>query len=181
MRFRPLLTVSARLTAYGSSDTCSVVHSQNEAIGAARSMERRESTTSQHYRLNLVTEDSGKTVTAITWQKVPVPGAMTTHPGVHCLRTDGLAWYEEKLWRTYTMLTDLEGMFRSLKSELGLRPIHQHKKVRSEEHLFITMLALPVRSVPARETQGRGNHGQLDDSAGHPLRTRPGHRDLQSA
>ena len=96
---------------------------------------------SQHYQVNLVTDHSGKTVTAITWQKVPVPGTMATHPGVYCLRTNELAWDEEKLWRTYTMLADLESVFRSLKSELGLRPIYHHKEVRSDGHLFITVLA----------------------------------------
>jgi hypothetical protein len=75
------------------------------------------------------------------WQKVPVPGTMATHPGVYCLRTNELAWDEEKLWRTYTMLTDLESVFRSLKSEFGLRPIYHHKEVRSDGHLFITVLA----------------------------------------
>ena len=96
---------------------------------------------SQHYQVRLVTEESGKTVMAITWQKVPVPGTMATHPGVYCLRTNELAWDEEKLWRTYTMLTDLESVFRSLKGELGLRPIYHHKEVRSDGHLFITVLA----------------------------------------
>ena len=96
---------------------------------------------SQHYQVHLVTAESGKTVTAITWQKVPVPGTMATHPGVYCLRTNELAWDEEKLWRTYTMLTDLESVFRSLKSELGLRPIHHHKELRSDGHLFITVIA----------------------------------------
>ena len=32
-----------------------------------------------------------------------------------------------KLWRTYMMLTDLEAVFRSLKSELGLRPVYHLK------------------------------------------------------
>ena len=96
---------------------------------------------SQHYQINLVTEETGKTVTAITWQKVPVAGTMATHPGVYCLRTNELAWDEERLWRTYTMLTDLESVFRSLKSELGLRPLYHHKEERSDGHLFITVLA----------------------------------------
>ncbi len=97
--------------------------------------------TSQHYRVDLVTEDSGKIVTAITWQRVPVEGTMATHPGVYCLRTNELAWDEERLWRTYTMLTDLESVFRSLKSELGLRPVYHQKEDRSDGHLFITVLA----------------------------------------
>ena len=96
---------------------------------------------SQHYQIDLVTENAGKTVSAITWQKVPVPGTRATHPGVYCLRTNELAWDEERLWRTYTMLTDLESVFRSLKGELGLRPIYHHKEGRSDGHLFITVLA----------------------------------------
>lgn len=45
------------------------------------------------------------------------------------------------LWNTYTMLTDLEAVFRSLKSELGLRPIHHQITDRVSGHLFITVLA----------------------------------------
>jgi hypothetical protein len=136
---------------------------------------------SQHYQVHLVTEEAGQTVTAITWQKVPVPGTMATHPGVYCLRTNELTWDEERLWRTYTMLTDLESVFRSLKSELGLRPIYHHKEVPLGRTSVHHRARLPVRSVPARETQGRGNPRQLGHPAGHPLRTAPGDLDLQSA
>ncbi|MEF8732813.1 MAG: IS1634 family transposase [Candidatus Accumulibacter meliphilus] len=97
--------------------------------------------TSQHYTVNLVTDESGKRVTGITWQKVPREGSQATHPGVYCLRTNQLDWDEERLWRTYTLLTDLESVFRSLKSELGLRPIYHHKEDRADGHLFITVLA----------------------------------------
>ncbi len=40
------------------------------------------------------------------------------------------------------MLTDLEAVFRSLKSELGLRPVYQHKEERADGHLFIYYLVL---------------------------------------
>ena len=39
------------------------------------------------------------------------------------------------------MLTDLQSVFRSLKGELGLRPIYHHKEVHSDGHLFITVRA----------------------------------------
>jgi hypothetical protein len=42
-----------------------------------------------------------------------------THPGVYCLRSNEVTWDEATLWQTYTMLTDLEAVFRSLKSELN--------------------------------------------------------------
>ncbi|WP_299158416.1 hypothetical protein [Accumulibacter sp.] len=57
------------------------------------------------------------------------------------MRTNQLDWDEERLWRTYTLLTDLESVFRSLKSELGLRPVFHHKEERADGHLFITVLA----------------------------------------
>lgn len=109
-----------------------------ERIGRLKQKSRGAS---QHYTIDLVTEDSGKMVTAITWQKAWVSGTMAAHPGVYCLRTNELVWDEEKLWRTYMMLTDLESVFRSLKSELGLRPMYHHKEERSDGHLFITVLA----------------------------------------
>ncbi len=38
------------------------------------------------------------------------------------------------------MLTDLEAVFRSLKLELGLRPVYYQKEDRAEGHLFITVV-----------------------------------------
>ena len=96
---------------------------------------------SQFYTVTLLTDESGKKVTALTWEKALREGSRATHPGVYCLRTNELAWDEERLWRTYTLLTDLESVFRSLKSELGLRPVFHHKEERADGHLFITVLA----------------------------------------
>ena len=39
------------------------------------------------------------------------------------------------------MLTDLESVFRSLKGELGLRPVFHSTEDCSDGHLFITVLA----------------------------------------
>lgn len=95
----------------------------------------------QHYRIELTPDKTGENVTGLTWERVPVAGSQLTHPGVYCLRTNELHWDEATLWQTYTMLTDLEAVFRSLKSELGLRPVYHHKEDRAEGHLFITVLA----------------------------------------
>lgn len=109
-----------------------------ERIGRLKEKSRGAS---QHYTVNLAKDDAGKTATALTWEKSAVTGTMATHPGVYCLRSNELDWDEEKLWRTYTMLTDLESVFRSLKGELGLRPVFHSKEDRSDGHLFITVLA----------------------------------------
>jgi len=114
---------------------------------------------SQHFSVTLATDESGKLVTALTWEKVFVPGTMASHPGVYCLRSNETDWDEERLWRTYTMLTDLESVFRSLKSELGLRPVFHHKEERSDGHLFITVLAYQCVQVLRTKLQAAGITG----------------------
>ena len=48
-------------------------------------------------------------------------------------------------------------MFRSLKSELGLRPIHHRKPRRAEGHLFITVIAYQLVQVIRTRLAERGD------------------------
>ena len=64
----------------------------------------------------------------------------------------------QKLWCTYTMLTDLESVFRSLKSELGLRPVFHSKEDRSDGHLFITVLAYQCVQTIRAQLKKAGIH-----------------------
>ena len=83
---------------------------------------------------------------------------MATNPGVYCLRTNELGWDEEKLWQTYATLTDIESVFRSFKSELGLRPVFHHKECRCDGHLFITVLAYQCVQVIRQQLRQAGIH-----------------------
>ena len=103
----------------------------------------------------MIPDETGKKVAGLTWEKIPIDGTQLTHPGVYCLRTNEVTWDEAKLWRTYTMLTDLEAVFRSLKSELGLRPVFHSKEKRADGHLFITVLA--YQAVQAIRTRLKGH------------------------
>jgi hypothetical protein len=109
----------------------------------------------QHYTVTLTPDESGKKAQALTWEKTPVNGSMVTHPGVYCLRSNEIGWDETTLWQTYTMLTDLEAVFRSLKSELGLRPIYHQTAERTEGHLFITVLAYQAVQVMRKQLKDR--------------------------
>ena len=109
----------------------------------------------QHYAVELDTDKSGQRATAVRFTRRPLSGSMMTHPGVYCLRSNETGWDEATLWRTYFTLTDLEAVFRSLKSELGLRPIYHHKPIRAEGHLFITVIAYQlVQVIRTRLRQG---------------------------
>jgi transposase len=110
----------------------------NERIGRLKAKSRGAG---QHYEITLTPDESGKKAKEITWSKNIKEGTMAANPGVYCLRTNEISWDEERLWRTYSMLTDLESVFRGLKSELGLRPVFHSKADRADGHLFITVLA----------------------------------------
>jgi transposase len=102
---------------------------------------------SQHYKVKV--EDNSETKTDkepllainIIWTKEIVAGSMMELPGVYCIKSNDINMSAESMWKTYTQLTDIEAVFKSLKSELGLRPIYHRKEQRIESHLFITVIA----------------------------------------
>ena len=93
----------------------------------------------QHYEVTVTPDADSDKASALHWKRKQTVD--DTLPGVYCLRTNQEHWDEATLWRTYTLLTDLEAVFRCLKSELGLRPVFHHKTHRVSGHLFISVLA----------------------------------------
>lgn len=109
-----------------------------EKIGRLR---QQYSRAARFYEITTETDDSGKKVTALHYRRIEREDDPNAHPGVYCLRSNQSEWDETQLWHTYTLLTDLEAVFRSLKSELGMRPVYHQKTHRVEGHIFITLLA----------------------------------------
>jgi transposase len=110
----------------------------------------------QYYEVTVEHDGASGKATAIRWQRTK-PIAETL-PGVYCLRTNEARWDEATLWRTYTMLTDLEAVFRCLKSELGLRPIFHRKTDRVSGHLFISVLAYHLVHTIRFQLKAAGIH-----------------------
>lgn len=124
-----------------------------ERIGRLR---QKYSRASPHYKITVTPDPDSENAKAITWKRVEKTHTQATHPGVYCLRTCVTDWDEATLWKTYTMLTDLEGVFRSLKSELGMRPVYHHKEERVSGHIFITLLAYHLVQVIRSELKLQG-------------------------
>ena len=110
-------------------------------------LRQKYSRVSGKYSIDVKKDQESGNASQLTWQRKPTPETTDTFPGVYCLRTSQMDWDEERLWKTYTMLTDLEGVFRSLKSELGMRPVHHQIAKRVSGHLFITVLAYHLVQV----------------------------------
>lgn len=67
--------------------------------------------------------------------------AMRQREGRYLLRSNLSADNPQLLWRCYMQLVFVEEAFRTLKGDLGLRPIYHSKPERIEAHLFVAFLA----------------------------------------
>jgi transposase len=61
--------------------------------------------------------------------------------GYYLLRSNLTGEDPAVLWMRYVQLTQIEAAFRSLKSELGIRPIYHQKEDRIDAHIFVAFLA----------------------------------------
>ncbi|MGG7056417.1 IS1634 family transposase [Nitrosomonas sp. ANs5] len=109
-----------------------------ERVGRLREKNTR---VAQDYRIEVIADDAKHHAIRIDWQYAPDSAQKDRQCGLYCLRTNLSDWNETRLWETYLMLTEIEATFRSLKTELGLRPVYHQKKERVNAHLFISLLA----------------------------------------
>ena len=130
-----------------------------ERIGRLREKNRR---VSKDYHIEVIADDEKKNAIQIKWQRQPQSEQKDQHCGVYCLRTNIPDWSEQQLWTTYTMLTEIEATFRSLKSELGLRPVYHQKEERVTGHLFITLLAYHLVHTIRYQLKQQGIHLSWD-------------------
>ena len=61
--------------------------------------------------------------------------------GHYLLRSNLVGEDPAVLWECYILLTQIEAAFRTLKSELGLRPIYHQAEKRVEAHIFVAFQA----------------------------------------
>ena len=98
---------------------------------------------SSHNKVKVIKDSVGGEPVAkgLSWEYAPTPQSKMSEPGVYSIRTNLLLMKPREIWETYTRQTEVESVFRSLKSELGLRPIWHYKENRIITHLFIYTLA----------------------------------------
>ena len=119
-------------------------------------LQTRHPSAAPHDAIDVQADDRGRNATAVAWKRQPLEGGGATHPGVHGLRANSVGWDAGRLWRACVTRTDLEAVLRSLKSELGLRPIHHHKPKRSAGHLCLSVLAYQLVQVVRQRLRAGG-------------------------
>lgn len=74
------------------------------------------------------------------WKLKELSEAMA-RDGAYLLQSNHSGWTPEEFWQTYMQLTAAEQAFRTLKSDLLIRPIWHHYGQRTEAHVMVCVLA----------------------------------------
>ncbi len=94
--------------------------------------------------LKLCLPEAGQAVTRETFRftvdKAKLEAA-EVRDGHYLLRSNLTAEDPAVLWTRYVQLTQIEAVFRSLKTDLGVRPIYHQLEHRADAHIFVAFLA----------------------------------------
>ena len=118
-----------------------------EKIGRLKERYRR---ITNRYEITVAKDNN--LATSVSW----VQKQKDHHPGMYALRSNRLDFTEQEFFDIFSMLTDIEDAFKSMKSELGLRPVCHQKEYRTEGHLFITVIAYHIMQTIRYALRGRG-------------------------
>lgn len=93
------------------------------------------------YDITYVEDIKKNIVTDINWVRVK---ERERPKGEYFLRYTKNAISEDKIWDTYNLTRDVEAMFRCLKTDLQIRPIHHQIDQFIEPHIWLGILAYQV-------------------------------------
>ena len=102
---------------------------------------------SRQYSIEVVTDENNKAIDVILREKQDRIDESKTLYGAYVIETNRKDLESEEIWHLYMTLTKVEGAFRTLKSDLGLRPIYHQLARRTAAHLFISVLAYHLYSA----------------------------------
>ena len=61
--------------------------------------------------------------------------------GIYFIRSSRKQLTEELIWEIYNILREIESIFRCLKTDLDIRPVHHQKDKNTEAHIFTGIVA----------------------------------------
>ena len=81
---------------------------------------------------------------AISWTKLLPKEDQNKQEGVYFIRTNYQDVHEEKLWKIYNIIREVESTFRCLKSDLLIRPVYHKTDIRVKGHIYQTILSYQI-------------------------------------
>ncbi len=126
-----------------------------EKIGKLREKYKK---TASYYQVNVIKDEKSNKVIKIEWERDETKASKKL-TGTYCLQAWGVnTLSDEEIWKTYITATNVEDAFRSMKSELGMRPVYHQKEHRVDGHLFITLLAYHLINAIQYELKEKSIH-----------------------
>lgn len=109
----------------------------HQRIGRSR---QKYPSVSKYYDIEVKANAKG-VATEISWQKNPAKYQKTIENlGVYFVRTNMKVQEEEMLWNLYNIIREIENSFRTLKTDLDLRPIYHKNDDAAMAHLNLGLL-----------------------------------------
>jgi len=96
---------------------------------------------SKYYDIAAIEEGSSKKVTGLNITRKETRETRNVLTGCYVIETTHKDMASLKILESYLMLTRVEDAFKSLKTDLGMRPVYHQKADRTRAHLFISVLA----------------------------------------
>jgi len=96
---------------------------------------------SKYYDIETVADSSNKKVTDLNIARKKTRDERSILTGCYVIKTTHKNMDSLNILESYLMLTRVEDAFKSLKTDLGIRPVYHHKANRTKAHLFISVLA----------------------------------------
>lgn len=107
-----------------------------ERIGRVK---QKYPTINKYYQVDVIANENG-IVTEIKWKQKTLPA----REGKYLLRTNLDEKQEQTQWAIYNTIREIESSFRTLKTDLDLRPIYHKTDQASMAHLHLGLLAYTV-------------------------------------
>lgn len=121
-------------------------------------LEERHPAAARLYDIIANTDDSGKKVQSLTIVKKPVAEERVSINGCYVIETSHGDLTAREIWRCYMTLSHVEGAFRSLKTDLGVRPVYHQLAQRTRSHLFVSVLAYHLLVGIEHSLRSSGDH-----------------------
>ena len=110
-----------------------------ERIGRAR---ERYPSVQYYYDIEVTLSEDNHTATALSWSKNEQQYAKKEASlGLYFLRTSLLLEDEVMIWNIYNTIREIESSFRTLKTDLDLRPVYHKSDAGTMAHLHLGLLA----------------------------------------
>ena len=125
-----------------------------ERIGRAK---ERYGSVHGRYHIHLTTDDRTQQVTAMAWEKDQKQHQQSLDGlGVYFLRTNLPVREEAVVWNIYNTIREIEGTFRTLKTDLDLRPIYHRNDASTMAHLHLGILAYWLANTIRHQLKAQG-------------------------